>query len=272
MTPQSLPSTSQPRRFRRPCHHQSSNKSGTSCSTTKMTASITKTLSPTRVRRGSRPTIPSRPTGRLKSTVDWSGSWVRRLCMIIMGPLLRLTPTADIAIVTLTMCIYVSSYIDRGNLGNARLMGLEKDVLDNNDQKYSIALICFYITYLAFALPGTLAAKYVLPSTSIGIGCAIWSLGATCMAATKNPAGVYTARLFVGIGEAMFGQAVPLYFSYWYTKKEIAKRLALYISAGALAGAFGGLIAFGVASIPNPAIPAWRCLFLSEWLVLARRD
>lgn len=47
-------------------------------------------------------------------------------------------------------------------------------------------------------------------------------------------------------GEAMFGQAVALTFSYWYTKPEMAKRIGIFISAGSLAGAFGGLIAFGV--------------------------
>jgi sugar phosphate permease len=62
----------------------------------------------------------------------------------------------------------------------------------------------------------------------------------------------------------MFGQAVALYFSYWYTKSEISKRVALFIGAGALAGAFGGLISFGVAKIAHPKIEKWRVLFLIE--------
>lgn len=36
------------------------------------------------------------------------------------------------------------------------------------------------------------------------------------------------------------------------------QRIGLYVAAGALAGAFGGLIAFGVAHIDNPKIPHWR--------------
>ncbi len=43
----------------------------------------------------------------------------------------------------------------------------------------------------------------------------------------------------------MFGQSMALYFSYWYKKNEIAKRVSFFIGAGALAGAFGGLISFG---------------------------
>jgi hypothetical protein len=33
-----------------------------------------------------------------------------------------------------------------------------------------------------------------------------------------------------------------LYFTYWYLKEEQAKRIGLFISFGALAGALGGLI------------------------------
>ncbi|BEJ00154.1 hypothetical protein CcaverHIS631_0500110 [Cutaneotrichosporon cavernicola] len=172
----------------------------------------------------------------------------------------------DLILIPFAMMLYMSAYLDRGNLGNARLMGLESDTLENSDTNYSIALVCFYISYIVFAIPGTLASKYMLPSTSLAIGCALWSIAATCMAATFNPAGVFVCRLFVGLGEAMFGQAVALLFSFWYTKPELAKRVGIFISAGSLAGAFGGLIAFGINSIPNAKIHQWRVLFLIEGL------
>lgn len=62
----------------------------------------------------------------------------------------------------------------------------------------------------------------------------------------------------------MFGQAMAFHLSLWYTKHDLAKRVGLFISAGALAGAFGGLISFGVNSIHSPKIDAWRILFLIE--------
>lgn len=71
--------------------------------------------------------------------------------------------------------------------------------------------------------------------------------------------------MFIGIGEAGFGQAVPFYFAYFYRKNELAKRVGLYVTCGALAGAFGGLISFGVSHI-NSSIAQWRLLFLIEGL------
>lgn len=122
----------------------------------------------------------------------------------------------------------------------------------------------------------------------------IWSIAASCQAAVTNPAGVYVCRLFVGIGEAFFGQAMVFYLSLWYPRtvrprrcpawagsleQYLAKRVGIFISAGAVAGAFGGLIAFGVAKIQNSSIAQWcvpgvevsltrirRILFLIEGL------
>jgi hypothetical protein len=116
-------------------------------------------------------------------------------------------------ILPLAFLLYLSAYLDRGNLGNARLQGLQKEALDNSDEKYSLvrtqsttilprhfvdwifdrrtsqALSCFFITYITLSIPGTLLAKAVVPSTSISIGAMIWAVAATAQAGVKNPAG-----------------------------------------------------------------------------------
>lgn len=95
-------------------------------------------------------------------------------------------------------------------MGNARLQGIERDILGGDDKKFSLALSCFYITYILFGVPGTLMAKQILPSTSIAVGCLIWSVAASAQAGARNPASLYVCRLFVGVGESMFGQAMGL--------------------------------------------------------------
>ncbi|OXG87344.1 hypothetical protein C346_03237 [Cryptococcus neoformans D17-1] len=176
----------------------------------------------------------------------------------------RLLWKLDAAILPFATLIYLGAYLDRGNIANARLQGLQDEVLDGSDTNYSIALACFFVTYIVFSIPGTLLAKYYLPSRSIACGALIWSVAATCQAAAFNKAGLYVCRLFVGIGESMSGQATALYLSFWYTKRDLAKRVGLFVAAGTVSGAFGGLIAFGVSNITNSAIPQWRILFLIE--------
>jgi len=112
---------------------------------------------------------------------------------------------------------------------------------------------------IVFSIPGTLLAKQFLPSSvihvwvpmildltmchshSIACGAFIWSVAVTGMAGSQTFGAIITSRLFIGIGEAMFGQAVALHYSLWYKKDEIAKRLALFIGSGVLAGAYVGL-------------------------------
>ncbi|KAJ7146696.1 MFS general substrate transporter [Mycena epipterygia] len=178
----------------------------------------------------------------------------------------RLLFKLDILILPLAVLLYLSAYLDRGNLGNARLQGLQATVLNGSDTNYSLALSCFFITYIVLSVPGTLLAKAISPSTSIAIGALIWSIAATCQAAAFSPAGLFVCRLFVGVGEALFGQSMALYFTYWYLPDELSKRVGLFISAGSLAGAFGGLISFGVSSLKHSAITQWRILFLIEGL------
>lgn len=122
------------------------------------------------------------------------------------------------------MLLYLSAYLDRGNLANvspiflletpqpiltiqARLQGLEEEVLNGSDTNYSIALVCFFITYIVFSIPGTLMAKQINPSYSIAAGAMIWSVAATLQAASFNRAGLFVCRLFVGVGEAFFGMS-----------------------------------------------------------------
>ena len=61
-----------------------------------------------------------------------------------------------------------------------------------------------------------------------------------------------------------FGQAMAFHLSMWYTKRDLAKRVGFFISGGALAGAFSGLLSYGVSSIHHPKIEAWKVLFLIE--------
>jgi len=69
--------------------------------------------------------------------------------------------------------------------------------------------------------------------------------------------------VFLGVFEAGFGPVIPLYFSFFYTKDEIGVRMALWFGFAAVAGAFGGLIAFGVQHA-HAAISGWRILFIIE--------
>ena len=72
-------------------------------------------------------------------------------------------------------------------------------------------------------------------------------------------------RFFLGVSEAMYGPAVPLYLSFFYPRDRVGFREGVFISGAAMANAYGGALAYGLAEIRGRVAP-WQALFLIEGL------
>uniref|UniRef100_D8QED4 Major facilitator superfamily (MFS) profile domain-containing protein n=1 Tax=Schizophyllum commune (strain H4-8 / FGSC 9210) TaxID=578458 RepID=D8QED4_SCHCM len=177
----------------------------------------------------------------------------------------RLVHKLDRTIIPLTCLLYLFAYLDRSNLGNARLQGLPEDALrgDPTGEIFDWVNSAFFFSYIIFQLPSNLCSKLIKPRLFMAASAVGWGTVSTLMATAYNSAGLITARVFLGFFEACFGPAIPLYYSLFYTKHETGLRMALWFGFAAVAGAFGGLIAYGVqqASIP---FSNWRLLFIVE--------
>ena len=55
-----------------------------------------------------------------------------------------------------------------------------------------------------------------------------------------------SARLFLGLAEGGLFPGVTYYLSLWYPRRMQAKRVAIFFSAATVAGAFGGILAYGI--------------------------
>lgn len=53
-----------------------------------------------------------------------------------------------ISILPVLALLFLCSFIDRTNVGNAKILGLEADIRIN-DHQYAIGLCVFYATYIA---------------------------------------------------------------------------------------------------------------------------
>lgn len=70
------------------------------------------------------------------------------------------------------------------------------------------------------------------------------------------------------IAEAGLYSGSYFILSMWYTTKELATRMAIFYGANTDAGAFGGVIAYGVGNLDGQyGMRAWKWLFLIEGLV-----
>ncbi|KXJ86504.1 putative MFS transporter, partial [Microdochium bolleyi] len=179
----------------------------------------------------------------------------------------RLRMKIDFMIVPTVALLYLFCFIDRANIGNARLAGLEADLgLVGND--YNALLSVFYISYILFEIPCNIMCKWLtpgwfLPSTSLGFG--IVSLGTAFVTTKGQASGV---RFLLGIFEAGMLPGIAYYLSRWYTRAELAFRLSLYIVMAPLAGAFGGLLASAILTLPHfGGLRTWRMIFAIEGII-----
>ncbi|KAF1802634.1 major facilitator superfamily domain-containing protein [Mucor lusitanicus] len=169
----------------------------------------------------------------------------------------------DRRLLPLLCILYLLSYIDRSNIGNAKLGGLEED-LNMSKSEYQWSLSIFYFSYVIFDLPSNIIMRRWRPSHWLGILMFCWGAVATAMAASTSFAGLAVCRFLLGVFEAGFFPGVIYFMSLWYTRKEYGRRIGFFWSFSSLAGAFGGLIAFGISQIKNDALATWQWLFIIE--------
>lgn len=86
----------------------------------------------------------------------------------------------------------------------------------------------------------------------------LWGVTAVAMSSVTNFAGLAVARVFLGIFEAGFYPGSVYFLSLWYTRKEYARRVGFFWSFGSLAGALGGLIAYGITQISTNHLQTWQ--------------
>ncbi|KAF7966480.1 hypothetical protein HWV62_38164 [Athelia sp. TMB] len=80
--------------------------------------------------------------------------------------------------------------------------------------------------------------------------------------------GLIIARIFLGLAEAGLFPGVTYYISLWYPRSEQAKRVAIFFSAATVAGAFGGLLAYGIEHMEGiGGLHGWQWIFCLEGIV-----
>lgn len=191
----------------------------------------------------------------------------------------RITRKFDFHILPWIFILWLLAFIDRSNIGtahphtpyhthklttptytgNAKLDGLTKD-LSLTGTKYNVALATFYILYVLIDIPSNWLLKHVggghyLPAIAI-----CWGIVGTCMGAVKSYGGLIACRMLLGACEGgMFG-GIILYLSMFYKRHDLMFRLGLFYCGAPLSGAFGGLLATGLAEIDFHGYDGWRKL------------
>ena len=79
----------------------------------------------------------------------------------------------DLHVIPVIALLYMLAFVDRINIGNARIQGLEKE-LHMHGSDYNIALFVFFIPYILFEVPSNLLIRRIKPSTWLSFLMICW--------------------------------------------------------------------------------------------------
>ncbi|KAI9761920.1 MAG: hypothetical protein M4579_000703 [Chaenotheca gracillima] len=195
----------------------------------------------------------------------------------------------DMRLLPALTLLYLLSFLDRSNVGNAKLEGLTKD-LNMTGNQYLLTLTLYFVGYVIFEVcrsssPWSAADRFADETNQSQIPCNIilkrtsprawlptltllWGIVATLMGISQTFAGFVVVRFFLGATESGLFPGVVFYLSMWYKRNEQHYRVALFFSAASLAGAFGGILAYGIAHMDGVGGQrGWRWIFILEGLL-----
>lgn len=146
----------------------------------------------------------------------------------------------DLRVLLPIAIIFFWAFVDRANIGYARLQGLEKDLrMVGND--FNVALLVQIAPYIFFEVPSNLLLKHVRPSYWLGGMSLCWGLMTLGQGLVKTYHGLIALRFFLGLFEAGLVPGAVYLTSMYYTRFELQKRLVGLYVANCVAIATGGV-------------------------------
>lgn len=174
----------------------------------------------------------------------------------------------DRRLIATTGAMYCVSLMDRTNLPNAAIAGMNQELELNVGFRYvslprqmvytgdtranidatpksTIALV-FFITYTLCQPPATLLCRKVGPRPFLSAICFAWGIVMIGFGFPNNWVAMIPLRLLLGIFEAGFFPGCVYLISTYYARYDMQKRYAVFYLIGSVASACSGILAYGI--------------------------
>jgi MFS family permease len=170
----------------------------------------------------------------------------------------------DVRLLPFLFLCYILAYLDRVNVGFAKLQML-KD-LSLSDAAFATGAGIFFIGYFFFEVPSNVLLKKFGARMWIARIMISWGVISACMIFVKGEWSFYAMRFLLGLAEAGFFPGVIFYLTLWYPSRLRASRTAWFVAAIAVSGVIGNPISGWIMDRLSGAmnLAGWQWLFLSE--------
>lgn len=169
-----------------------------------------------------------------------------------------------IRIIPLLLLCYTVSFLDRINVGFAKLQMVGD--LKFSNTIYGVGAGIFFFGYFIFEVPSNLILHKVGARRWIARIMISWGAVSAATMFVSTPSMFYTMRFLLGVAEAGFFPGIILYLTYWFPAKLRGSIMALFMVGVPLAGIIGGPVSGAILHgfSGTLGLAGWQWLFLLE--------
>src|SRR5208337_5018460 len=170
----------------------------------------------------------------------------------------------DMRLIPFLFLCYILAYLDRVNVGFAKLQMLK--ALSLSDAAFATGAGLFFIAYFFFEVPSNLALKKYGARMWIARIMITWGIVSACTIFIRGVWSFYSLRCLLGLAEAGFFPGIIFYLTLWYPSRLRATRTAWFVSAIAVSGVIGNPISGSIMDLLSGkmGLAGWQWLFLGE--------
>lgn len=201
-------------------------------------------------------------------------SSVERIVNSVWGPFptdpkeRKLLFKIDWFVLSFSCLIYWVNYVDRLNVSNAYVSGMQED-LNMKGNEFNIINTCFSVGYILFLVPNNLVLLKIRPRYWLTFCALSWGLLTLGIYRVTSYKQICAIRFFQGAFESSTFSGVHLILGSWYKENELAKRSAIFTLSGLIGNIFSSVMQSSIYKNMDQKsnIAGWRWLFIIDFII-----
>ncbi|SDM52943.1 MFS transporter, ACS family, tartrate transporter [Fictibacillus solisalsi] len=166
-------------------------------------------------------------------------------------------------IIPFIFLMYIVSYLDRANIGYASLE--MNKALGLTSEMFGIASGIFFIGYFLFEVPSNVLMERFGAKVWIARILITWGIISVATIFAQDAWHLYLIRFLLGVAEAGFFPGIILYLTFWFRSKELAKTIAMFMTAIPVSYIIGGPLSTWIMDhVQWFGMSGWRWMFVLE--------
>jgi ACS family tartrate transporter-like MFS transporter len=167
-------------------------------------------------------------------------------------------------ILPLVILIYLVAYLDRANVGFAKLR--MAPALHLSEEAFGFGIGVFFIGYLILEIPGALLVERWSARKWFSRILVTWGLTSAATAFVRTPGEFNLVRFLLGVAEAGFFPGIIVYFTHWFPSHLRGRAFSGLVVAVPFSLALGAPLSALLLNVQWLGLQGWQWLFILEGL------